>query len=265
MKTERQMHETRMVDLRKLNSATKYPSIPTFHKLGDKGALLDETIAFDSSPLIVTEKIDGTNSRIILMPDGCYLIGSREELLHAQGDLIHNPALGIVETLRPVAEKIVGSLSHQKGLITTVYLETYGGKTTAAAKQYTGTREFGYRIFDINQVPVDRLNDELEAISSWRESGGQSFLSENELTDRVAKFEIAFAPRLAIVDELPTDIHETHQWLKSMIPETRVALDDQAGGQAEGVVVRTFDRSQIAKIRYEDYERHARREAKKRK
>ncbi len=31
-----------------------------------------------------------------MLPDASYLLGSREELLCAQGDLIGNPALGIV-------------------------------------------------------------------------------------------------------------------------------------------------------------------------
>jgi ATP-dependent RNA circularization protein (DNA/RNA ligase family) len=52
---------------------TKYPSIPTYHTLGDKGILLEETISFDSE-VILTEKVDGTNSRIILLPDGTFVI-----------------------------------------------------------------------------------------------------------------------------------------------------------------------------------------------
>lgn len=70
---------------------TKYPSILTYHKLGEKGKLLDEVqVPFDQ-PAILAEKIDGVNSRIIIFPDGLYIIGSREELLYAKGDLIGNP------------------------------------------------------------------------------------------------------------------------------------------------------------------------------
>ena len=90
------MTKTRSLDLRKLNSATKYPSIPTYHSLGERGRLLDQCIDLAEQDLVATEKVDGTNSRIIILPDGMYLIGSREELLHAKGDLIHNPAQGIV-------------------------------------------------------------------------------------------------------------------------------------------------------------------------
>lgn len=67
--------------------------------------MLEECIEFNG-PVTLTEKVDGTNSRIIVLPDGSYLIGSREELLYARGDLIGNPALGIVDALRDVAENL---------------------------------------------------------------------------------------------------------------------------------------------------------------
>jgi len=44
-----------------------------------------------------------------------------------------------------------------------------------------------------------------------------------------------------------------------MIPATLVALDSAAGGNPEGLVMRTVDRSRIAKIRFEDYQRHPKR------
>jgi len=255
------MIRTTDVDLRKLNSATKYPSIPTYHALGEKGSLLEEIVDLGGGELIVTEKVDGTNSRIILMPDGRYLIGSREELLHAQGDLIHNPALGIVETLKATADRVGGVIPAQEETVVTVYLETYGGKTTAAAKQYTSRREFGYRVFDVSQVSVSQLDRELESISSWREHGGQDFLEEPALQEFTTNVELELTPRLT-AGPVPASIEETHEWLSATISETLVALDADAGGRPEGVVVRTPDRSRIAKIRFEDYERHAKRQAK---
>lgn len=92
----------RSCDLNKLNSMTKYPSIPTYHTLGNKGVLLEETVRFEGE-VVLTEKVDGTN-RIILLPDGNFVLGSREELLFAKGDLIGNPALGIVDALKSVAD-----------------------------------------------------------------------------------------------------------------------------------------------------------------
>jgi hypothetical protein len=47
--------------LTRLNSLTKYPSIPTFHPLGERGRLLDEHLPVPAEPLYATEKINGTN------------------------------------------------------------------------------------------------------------------------------------------------------------------------------------------------------------
>lgn len=258
------MLDTRTTDLRRLNSATKYPSIPTYHALGEKGRLLSEHVDLGDDPLLLTEKVDGTNSRIILMPDGCYLIGSREELLHARGDLIHNPAMGIVDALRPFAEKLVTAETPAADVITIVYIETYGGKTTAAAKQYTGQRRIGFRMFDVSRVSVSQLNSSVEEISAWRESGGQQFLSEAELAEFSQRTDVELTPRIECQSPIPVGIDETHEWLQSHITTTQVALDDEAGGRPEGLVVRTADRSRIAKVRFEDYQRHARRQAQSR-
>ena len=38
-----------------------------------------------------------------------------------------------------------------------------------------------------------------------------------------------------------------------------VALDEGACGRAEGIVARTTSRNAIAKLRFDDYERHAKR------
>ena len=71
------MFDVRAVDLRLLNSLTKYPSIPTYHTLDPRdGGLTDPATVF-SGDVIATEKVDGTNSRLVLLPDGSYLIGSR--------------------------------------------------------------------------------------------------------------------------------------------------------------------------------------------
>ena len=59
--------------LRKVNSATKYPSILTYHNLGNKGNVIEGLTEGRSFPndslLYVTEKIDGTNSRAVMFTD----------------------------------------------------------------------------------------------------------------------------------------------------------------------------------------------------
>lgn len=246
----------RSCDLNKLNSMTKYPSIPTYHALGDKGRLLDEFVRFNGE-IILTEKIDGTNSRIILLPDGNYILGSREELLFAKGDLIGNPALGIVDALASVAER----LPQPEHNIIVVYLELYGGKVTAASKQYTAKQSVGWRLFDVAVLSdiATLFTKSVQQLAAWRDNSGQTFLDEDQLGKASIEFGFELTPRLATVEALPISIEETYEFLQQMLPTTKVALDECVGGRAEGIVARTYERSAIAKIRFEDYERHTKR------
>lgn len=249
----------RELHLDRLNSLTKYPSIPTYHALGDRGALLEQNIDFSGEPLLFTEKVDGTNSRVIVLPGGEYVIGSREQLLHAGGDVIFNPAQGIVEVLRETSRLIADGIAVPEGTAIVYYFETFGGKITAASKQYTGTREVSYRLFDIATVPLSRLADDIDRIAAWRDEDGQQFFSEGELLIAAADHGLSVTPRIMPAGPLPEGIDETREWLEVTVPKTLVPLDVQAGGKAEGLVVRTEDRSRIAKIRFEDYRRHFKR------
>lgn len=235
---------------------TKYPSIPTYHALGDKGILLEETISFDSE-VVLTEKVDGSNARIILLPDGNFVLGSREELLFAKGDLIGNPAQGIVEALKDVANSLLPSQDN----ITVAYLEVYGGKITAASKQYTAQQSVSWRLFDVVVLTeIETLFSQSgQQLAIWRDNGGQTFLGEEELRKAAKAYDFELTPRLGRISALPVDIQETHQFLKGAISKTNVALDEGAGGRAEGIVARTVSRSVIAKLKFEDYERHAKR------
>lgn len=251
--------DVRAVDLAALNSLTKYPSIPTYHELDPRnGGLVERPVTF-TGPVVGTEKVDGTNSRIIVLPDGSYLLGSREELLYAQGDLIGNPALGIVENLRPLAEALAGTPGDT---VRVHYLELYGGRIGGQAKQYSARGATGWRLFDV--AVLDDLGERLtwtpQRISAWRESGGQTYLTEDEL--RAVGLDLT--PRLFTVDatDLPATIEGMHGFLGEWLPRTLVALDESGQGDAEGVVLRTADRSVIAKARFQDYTRTLKRRAR---
>ncbi|GHG23013.1 RNA ligase family protein [Streptomyces filamentosus] len=251
------------LDLDALNSATKYPSILTYHQLDPRsGGLLETATAF-SGDVILTEKIDGTNARIITLSGGDYFLGSREELLYARGDRVWNPKLGIVEALRPLAER----LSAPADGIRVYYLEVYGGnKITAASKQYTGGTTLGHRLFDVAEIDAATLELPQARIASWRDSGGQYFHTEEELTETAAEEGIEMAPRLATVtaSELPTGIDEMQAFLTHHLSKTLVALDSDAGGRPEGIVLRTPNRSVIVKARHQNYARTLQLRAKQR-
>lgn len=243
-----------------INSATKYPSIPTYHALGDKGRLLEETNASFDGPVHVSEKIDGTNVRIVVLPceDGrpVGLVGSREELLTATDDLVHNPALGIVDGVREVAERAIAS--SVDGVLV-VFGELFGGRVTAGSKQYTSKRDVAFRVFDVISFPSATFTEVVgwdgARISAWREGGGQPFLALGDVDAAAARIGALRVPTLTSVPALPGSIAETHEWLRTITGErSRATLDPEAGGKPEGVVVRD-DKRKIAKVRFEDYER----------
>ena len=240
----------------KINTMTKYPSIMTYHDLGERGCLLPSLVEnrpfFDRNPCYVTEKIDGTNSRIIIWGDD-YLIGSREQLLYAKGDRFGDPAQNIVNTVKGCAEGL--ELSDR---IYILYGETYGGNVTAASKQYTSDKTYDFRLFDIAIIAFDQiegiLTDPIDKISSWREHGGQKFFTVDELEIFAKAHNLQTVPYLAKIDgdTLPLTLSEVYDWLQQFA-STKAGINHS--GKAEGVVVRTSDRSLIRKIRFEDYEK----------
>lgn len=248
--------DIRATDLAKLNSLTKYPSIPTYHTLDPKNSgLVEEVVPFAGS-VLGTEKIDGTNARIICLPDGSFVIGSREELLYGKGDLIGNPALGIVDALKELAEYV--SSTHA-GDISVFYLEVFGGKVTAASKQYTSTQQVAFRMFDLLRLPdyAPLLAHTPQELSRWREQGGQPFVDEDALQRAAQQAQITVTPRLFTLDAaaLPHTIVDMQTFLRDQLPASHSTLDHDAGGQPEGIVLRTTTRSVIAKARFKDYER----------
>jgi len=253
------MIDMRDLNLESLNSATKYPSILTFHERDPKrGALLDAATAFEGDVLL-TEKVDGTGARIICFGNGDYVIGSREELLHARGDLIANPKNGVVDALRPIADTLATPGNGEQVVV--LYLEVYGGKIGRNAGQYTGQGRTGSRMFDAATIPEEILSRTPADVSLWREHGGQAFLTEKELGDMAARHGVELTPRLGLIpaSEVPTGIEEMRDFLTTRLPATRVALDADGGSRPEGIVLRTEDRTVIAKARLEDYEKTLRR------
>ncbi|HEY1700782.1 MAG TPA: RNA ligase family protein [Trebonia sp.] len=251
--------------LGRLNSATKYPPIETYHRLDPAtGKLSTPAMFFGKYPVTLTEKVDGTSGRVVVMPDGDWFIGSREELLYARGDRIENPGLGIVPALLPLAPALPGSGS----MIRVYFLEVYGYRIGGAAKQYTrDAQAVGYRLLDVAAVPLRVLDLVRSDIAGWRDRGGQYFFSEEQLTETALAGGIPLVPRLGTVpgNELPAGLADTERFLVSWLPETLVALDDSAGGQPEGIVLRSADRSLIAKARFQDYARALQPEQKSKK
>jgi RNA ligase len=238
----------------KINTLTKYPSILTLHKMGERGRLsADLTTRFDKEQMYATEKIDGTNVRIICLGDE-YLIGSREFILHYSKDVFYDMAQSIVDGIKSINIDLPKTES-----LTVFYGELYGGKTSAHAKQY-GVEKVGFRLFDVARFEnLDILEQDLDTISKWRETEsaegiryGQPFLNKTEFEKFKDTFELVPQIPFELTDFTHRSVAEN---LKKFIPTTNVALTESAQGRPEGVIFRNFDRSKIVKIRYEDYER----------
>jgi hypothetical protein len=243
----------------KINTLTKYPSILTLHELGEKGVLLDElTTQVRGEKLYATEKIDGTNARLIFMGDE-YLIGAREFILHHSDDLYYDQTQGIVDGLKSIGFTSPPASSD----LTVVYGEFFGGKSSANSKWY-GREKCGFRVFDIAVYKdLSILNSDLPEISLWRERRtergmiyGQPFLSIGEAREMFPMF--SYAP--AVQFDLGDYSHkEVLNGLRRCIPRSLVALTETATGNSEGMVLRTWDRYKVVKVRFEDYERTLRR------
>jgi hypothetical protein len=243
----------------KVNTLTKYPSILTLHKLGERGRLLDElTTPIEGEKMYATEKIDGTNTRILIWGDE-YIVGARENLLHYKGDLFFDPSQGIVDTLKQF-ELSNWQMPIWTPNLTVIYGEVYGGRVTGNSKWY-GQDKTAFRVFDVVQLDdVDEiLQMPIEKISLWREYEtprgmvyGQKFMTVQEMK--------WFCRGLELVPEVEFDLGDMqHQTildnLKKSVPETKAALSPKALKKTEGVVLRNQDRTKIVKVRFEDYER----------
>jgi hypothetical protein len=248
--------------LEKINSITKYPSILTYHQLGSKGGLKDELIEerFPSNvKLYITEKVDGTNGRIVYL-NGDYLIGQREMFVYAKGDRIINS--DIVDVMTPYAT----DLDESEDLFTVMYGEVYGYKIQDGSKVYCpdGNTDRGFRVFDVWQMPVVELDEYLskatmEQIVYDREHNWQPWLDVDAFERFVVLKMFDVTPRRKIIDssEMPISAVDTKRWLEDNFQDSHATFDgtssNQKFGRAEGVVIRTADRSIIRKLRFEDY------------
>lgn len=262
--------DTRSISLDKLNSMTKYPSIELYHRMDDKYRLTDQRNfdqVFPSSPVFGSEKIDGTNSRIILMPDGYFILGSREELLFAKGDLIGNPAQQIVTTLSNLVYSIPEN-AYQDDRITVIYGETYGGKgISQGSKQYSAGKNAGYLVFDVMVLLLEEWDElyqlEPNQIASWRDRGGQPFLELDYINNFLNNIRrngyntLKTVPHLFECEfqALPQTVSEMYDFMLKVQPTSNAVLDEGVPGIPEGIVLRTYDRKFITKVRREDYEK----------
>lgn len=246
---------------RKLNTITKYPSILTYHELGNRGTVTEEMtspIKGNNEVLEATEKVDGTNSRIIICGKD-YLIGTREDFIYAKGDRIQNDKMNILKECIPRAERLISNYDFDKNELFCIYGENYGKGINKGFKNYA-INENNFRVFDMWKMPIEEIKElintkDLNSLSTWRENGGQPYISTDELKKLCHNFKLEKTPVLFTINsnELPTSVKEMYDLL-SNYKETKVNLDTKAG-KSEGFVIRNNNRNYIKKVRFEEYEK----------
>jgi len=173
-------------ELEKLNSLTKYPSIyrpwspvqegkkPYF--IGDLIVADDARDEFSRTSFEVTEKLDGTNVRIIYTNQG-WFIGNRNELLQYSEDVLCWDKDNILETVKPYLPDLLSSLEfalQHNGMHRTVVVafgEVLGDRI---GKRYRGMRR-ELRTFDWRVCPRPDWPSAPNDIQRWRQTG-QGFL-----------------------------------------------------------------------------------------
>ena len=271
-------------NIQQLNSMTKYPSILTYHNLGERGSLVNSLVEDkkfqDNESVYVTEKIDGTNTRIILFTDTNsnifdYFFGSREELLYAKVDRVCIDKSGIttacsenMEIIQKAIEDRTIQMSNDgdeepillPNRMYVLYGETYGGKINAH-KQYTGHNAINMRFFDAWCMTIDEALNyintmTLDALASWRNNGGQPFMSVTRFDSLIENLNLTKVPYIQLVCgcEIPEDLQGVWDWMQQF-SVSNATLDAEGNGQAEGVVLRNVNRTLIRKIRFEDYQK----------
>jgi hypothetical protein len=255
-------------DLSKLDTMTKYPSILTYHALGDHKTLLpgfvQDTGFNDDEMYYGTEKVDGTNTRIVLLNDD-FMVGSRDRLLYRKGQDINNLKnvlaktvdWDITHTVAEIAKNLSSKNSHDNCL-RIAFGETYGNNITQGSRNYVNDKECAFRLFDLvteDEETVRKIIDyPIDKIAGWRNHDHQHFVDVDELTSFAEANNLNKTPYLFTIkgNEIPKTLNDVLDWLQQF-SKTKAGIN--AIGKAEGVVIRSKDRSFIRKLRFEDYEK----------
>ena len=260
--------------LEKINSLTEYPSILTYHKLGTKGCLLNEVYdenKFDPESILeVTEKVDGTNMRLILTNDD-YLVGTRSNIVHAKGDRIITDST--VNTVLSSCDYLIKSFASdvESDVVLIVFGEVYGYNISNGSKEYCSVNTLAsrkFRVFDVRVIPCIEfeklLEKDISNISRWKSDSTDYWYDYNALDIFCTQFQLERTPELTRIKakDLPSDFGATYKWIKKFnksqavigTPDNKKEYSDLFG-KSEGVVIRDIDRKHICKLRFEDYER----------
>ena len=215
----------------------KYPKIETIYKRNDKFKVVATELRCSEFALInswlITEKVDGTNIRVILFPDGQIEYRGRTD--NAQMHPLLLSYLGTTFT----PEKLQTQFEPYEGgwPFVILYGEGYGPKIQRGGKYRD---DISFRLFDIR-------------VDEW-------WLNWDSVQDVASSLEISTVPVLGkLADFLPT----CHGELLDLLSDGSIVADQDGKGTgvlAEGIVARTdpllFDRRGnrvMWKLKFKDF------------
>jgi len=194
----------------------EYPKIETLYDRDDKTRkVLVNEVRLDEFTNIkrwhITEKVDGTNVRIGLSPDGEISYGGRTESAQMPVTLLN------YLTYTFTIEKMCMAFETRGNLEVVLFGEGYGSKIQKGGGNYRN--DVSFRLFDV-------------LVGEW-------WLEHEAILDVAAKLSIAAVPSLGMIDSFPQSIDD----LKSIIGNgglSVTAQEDKGHGlMAEGIVART--------------------------
>jgi hypothetical protein len=251
--------------LAKLDTATKYPSIETYHKLGERGRLLDELNHQwpDDEIVHVSEKIDGMNGRLIFLPgrNAPWIAGTRDQLVAASSDVIWDNAQGVAGALLgPNAPKpwMLPNYILEDSYVFVTYFEVYGHKSTPHWNEYSPDgREPMIRLFDAQFFQQDWLQNfkSVEDVARSRDSDGGIWFVKDMLENLAEALNVRCVPDLWTGPgaDLPKDVLNMDRFMFGLGRDTKAGVN--GSGRSEGIVLRTAGRKVIAKARRQSYDK----------
>jgi len=244
-------------DVKRLNALTRYPTVPSYHVPDAQGRpTLQVKVSFAHEPqLIISEKIAGHSIRVILTKDG-YFLGNKTEILAWHEEIDEQPMHPILNGMRMTANHIFQSYSPKDEGIKVFFGVFFGGSSHPHAKQYTGGdyQLNSFKLSDGFSLPANEFttlyNSTAEQIGEWRESNQQPFYTETSLLG----FGIPVNPRLRS-SAPPVHVAATLAWMQHTLPKSKACLSYLAPGKPNGILIRTPNRSKIAKLSFAEYEK----------
>lgn len=187
----------------------EYSKIETLYNRNERFKVMPDALRLEEFGNIklwsVYEKIDGTNIRVHLTPDGSIQFGGRT-------DNAQIPAF-LVQYLRETFTDEKVRAAFEPDVTATLYGEGYGAKIQNGGEYRSGV---AFRLFDV-------------LVGSW-------WLEPDAILDVAEKLSVATAPYLGVIEALPRSASD----LAAILGESIVAQEDGGTGvRPEGIVART--------------------------